>query len=208
MKNQIKLLTFALIVMTLAGCASIYYAPDADALARRDRHIAVVPPVVSIAASKKIDAASIQEQQRTESVNFQKEMYRWLLRRKMQNAINVEIQDVETTNARLNKSAAYLDGTLEPAQICELLEVDAILTSNYSLSKPMSEGGAIALGVLVGFWGNTNETVATLELHDQRTQKLFWSYHHKLSGSVGSSPAQLVDNLMRRASKKMPYAVK
>jgi hypothetical protein len=80
-----------------------------------------------------------------------------------------------------------------------------LLTSNYSLSKPMSDGGAIALGLLVGVWGSTNNTGVTLELHDKETKKLLWNYNHKVSGSIGSSPARLVDNLMRHASKRMPY---
>jgi hypothetical protein len=41
--------------------------------------------------------------------------------------------------------------------MCQILGVDGILTSNYSLSKPMSEGAAIALGVIAGVWGPTNE---------------------------------------------------
>ena len=205
MKNYLKVGFILAAFAVLSGCATIYYSKDAYTLARRDKNIAILPPVVSIATTKKVDGEALREQQKTESVNFQREMYNWFLRRKMQNTFDVEIQDVATTNARLNKSSEYLDGTLTPDQICSLLDVDAVVTSNFSLSKPMSEGGAIALGVLVGVWGNTNQTVATLELHDRQTKKLFWSYHHNISGSVGSTPAKLVDNLMRQASKKMPY---
>jgi len=42
-----------------------------------------MPPTVSIAAKKKVDAESIKEQQRTEYLNFQKEIFSWLLKRKM-----------------------------------------------------------------------------------------------------------------------------
>lgn len=70
----------------------------------------------------------------------------------------------------------------------------------------MSDGAAIALGLIGGVWGATNNTTVTLEIHDLETRKLLWNYNHKLSGSVGSSPATLVDNLMRNASNQMPYA--
>jgi len=33
---------------------------------------------------------------------------------------------------------------------------------------------------------------------------MIWNYDHKLSSSL-SSPARLVDELMRQASRKMPY---
>lgn len=200
-----QLSALLLVLFVFSGCAKIYYSPDARVRARAHKVIAIVPPKVSIAATKKIEAEAMKEQQRTESINFQKEMYSWMLRRKMQNKILVEIQDIETTNAKLAR-VGYDASPLSPAEMCELLGVDGIITSNFALSKPMSDGAAIALGLIGGVWGATNNTTVTLEIHDLETRKLLWNYNHKLSGSVGSSPATLVDNLMRNASNQMPYA--
>jgi len=204
--NKITTILLLTTVFMISSCAKIYYSPDAKVRASSHQTIAIAPPKVSIAAIKKVDAEAIKEQQKTESTNFQQEMYSWLLKRKMQNRIFVEIQDVETTNAKLRKAGYFDDNPMSPNEICEALGVDGVITSNYSLSKPMSEGGAVALGLLVGVSGSTNNTTVTLEIHDKETKKLLWNYNHKVSGSVGSSPAQLVDNLMRNASKKMPYS--
>jgi hypothetical protein len=68
----------------------------------------------------------------------------------------------------------------------------------------MSEGAAIAAALLVGFWGATNEATASLSIHDQSTNKMIWNFDHKLSSSLGT-PAKLVDDLMRQASREMPY---
>ena len=192
------------IFLGLTSCAKIYYSQDAHRLARNQKVFAIVPPKVSIAASKKVDAEAMIEQQKTESTNFQREMYSWLLKRKMQGKIVQEILELETTNAKLER-AGYPDTTLTTKELCQVLGVDGILTSNYALSKPMSEGGAVALGVLVGVWGATNEVRVSLSISDCSASKLIWNYDHKYSGSVGSSPAKLVDALMRHASKKMPY---
>jgi hypothetical protein len=69
----------------------------------------------------------------------------------------------------------------------------------------MSEGAAVALGILIGVWGSTNQVVISLSINDCSAAKLIFNYDHKFSGSVGSSPAYLVDALMKKASKKMPY---
>jgi hypothetical protein len=69
----------------------------------------------------------------------------------------------------------------------------------------MSEGAAIAIGLLSGVWGTTNEVRTSLSISDCMNKKLIWNYEHKLSGSVGSSPSRIVDQLMRQASLKMPY---
>ena len=152
MKKSIFLLVVA--AFMLQSCAKIFYTPDARSLAQNQRIIAIAPPKVSIAAKKNIDGAALIEQQKTESVNFQREMYSWMLKRKMQGTISVEIQDVETTIALLIKAGVNEGKILTPDETCRLLGVDGILTSNYSLTKPMSEGAAIAVGLLTGSTGN------------------------------------------------------
>ncbi len=205
MKKTFLLLVIALSIL-FQSCAKVFYTPDSRALAQSQKIIAIAPPKVSIAARKNVDGNAIIEQQKTESINFQREMYSWILKRKMQGSITVELQDVETTNAKLT-SAGFFDGkTYTPADLCYLLGVDGILTSNYSLTKPMSEGAAIAVGLLVGVWGATNEAAVTLSIHDLSTKKMIWNFDHTLSSSLGT-PAGLVDALMRQASRKMPYFI-
>jgi hypothetical protein len=202
MKKSILLLVVA--AFMLQSCAKIFYAPDARSLAQNQKIIAIAPPKVSIAARKNIDGAALIEQQKTESVNFQREMYGWMLKRKMQGTISVEIQDVETTIALLTKAGVNEGKILTPNDMCQILGVDGILTSNYSLSKPMSEGAAIAVGLVAGVWGPTNQATVSLSIHDSGTKKMIWNFDHKLSSSLGT-PARLVDDLMRQASRKMPY---
>lgn len=200
--RQISLI--GLVIVLFSSCAKIFYSPDAYTLAHSQKTIAIIPPTVSIAANKKIDAEAMKEQQKTESINFQKEMYSWMLKRKMQGKISQEIQEIETTNAKLKK-AGYPETPMTTAELCEVLGVDGIMTSNYGLSKPMSEGAAVAVALLVGVWGATNEVHVSLSISDCNNKKLIWNYDHKFSGSMGSSPSKLVDGLMRQASKKMPY---
>jgi hypothetical protein len=197
---------FFLIALTflIQSCAKVFYTPDARYLAGTQKIIAIIPPKVSIAARRKVDGAALIEQQKTESINFQREMYSWMLKRKMQGKILVDIQDVETTNAKLAAAGFGDTNSLTPSDLSKVLNVDGILTSNYSLSKPMSEGVAIAMAVIVGEWGPTNEAVASLSIHDSGSDKMIWNYDHKLSSSMGS-PVRLVDELMRQVSRKMPY---
>jgi hypothetical protein len=191
-------------VFLLQSCAKIFYSPDATPLARAQKVIAIAPPSVSITTRKNIDGSALIEQQKTESLNFQREMYSWMLRRKMQGTIFVEIQDVETTNAKLSNAGFKNGQLLTPIEMCKILGVDGIMTSNYSLSKPMSEGAAIAVALLFDVWGATNEAAVSLSIHDHSSNKMIWNYNHRLSSSLGS-PARLVDDLMRQASREMPY---
>ena len=90
-----SLLFLIAVTFLLQSCAKVFYTPDARTLASTQKIIAIVPPKVSIAVRKKVNAAALIEQQKTESINFQSEMYSWMLKRKMQGTIFVDIQDPE-----------------------------------------------------------------------------------------------------------------
>jgi hypothetical protein len=203
-KKIVQNLAFIALVFFTFSCARIYHSPDASALAKKQKTIAIIKPTVSIAAGRRVDAEALKEQQKTEAVNIQKEIYSWMLRRKDQGKLDQEIQEIESSNALLQK-AGYPETPLTNKELCNVLGVDGVIASNFSMSKPMSEGASIATGVLFGTWGTTNEVEASLSIHDCSAKKMIWNYNHKFSGSIGSSPARLVDGLMRQASRKMPY---
>jgi len=146
------------------------------------------------------------EQQKPESINFQREMYSWLLKRKMQGKILVEIQDVDVTNAKLSETGLTNIQAITPVEMCKILGVDGVMTSNYALSKPMSQGAAVAMYLFVGFAGATASTTVYLSVHDLKTNKMIFNFNHKVGSTFGSA-ASLVDELMRQASKKLPYVI-
>ncbi|MEC8968755.1 MAG: hypothetical protein VX756_06375 [Bacteroidota bacterium] len=165
--------------------------------------MAILPPSVSIAAKRKTEAEAIKEQQKTESSNFQKEMHAWLLKRQMKGQFSCEFQEPDYTNAKLKK-AGYPEEPLTTGEICELLNVDGLIKSNFGLSSPMSDAAAVASTLLLGF-GVTNEVRINYTISDCSSNKLIFSYDHKYQGGLGSSSSTLVDALMRRISKKMPH---
>jgi len=204
MKTIKQLTIIALVAILFSSCAKIFYSPDAYTLAHNQKIIAIIPPTVSIVAKMKFNTETVKAQQKTESINFQNEMYSWMLKRKTQGKIYQDIQEIGTTNAKLKK-AGYPENPLTTAELCEILGVDGIMTSNYGLSKPMSDGAAVVEAFLVDSRSSTNEVHASLSISDYSSNKLIWNYDYKTSGTLGSSPSKLVDDLMREASKKMPY---
>lgn len=206
MLNKTVLLTpLCACLIALACSPHVYKSPDAEKRAAAHDKVAVLPPKVTIAPVKKVSTEVLQKQAEAESMVFQQEMYNWLLRRKMQRDFTAEIQDVETTNAKLDEIGYFDNPRIAPETLCEKLGVDAVLSSDFALSRPMSEGAAIALGVVFGVWGPTAQTHASMDLFDHPSKHIIWSYNQDVSGSVGSSHAEMVDWLMGKASKKSPY---
>ncbi len=203
-----RILILALIGILSAGCSRVYYSPEAVQLSKTHESIAILPPSVSITTNKNIDPETLRQQERSESLNFQKEMVSWLLMRKGQYHVRFTIQDVTTTNALLNREEYITNNVMTSKEICERLGVDAVIHSNFNMNKPMSDGAAVVLGVFTGFWATTNELNISMDLFDRRTDQIIWNYHRTMSGSVLSSVTRMIDELMYDAFGRMPYIKK
>ena len=75
----------------------------------------------------------------------------------------------------------------------------------FETNKPMSEAASVALGLLVGFRGNTNEAILNLSIFDRKGGDLLVNYNKAVSGSMGSSTENLINVLMRKASRRIAY---
>ena len=204
-----KNLSLFLVLFLLTACSpTIYKSNDLAASKVTVRHVAILPYIVSIDSKrlpKGMTLETLKQSQEQTGFDMQNNSYTWFLRRSKD--YTVTFQDIDQTNAILKKNNIKTISDIsaeQKSEICKLLGVDAVISGKASMSKPMSEGAAVALGLLVGAWGSTNNTTITLAIHDN-SNNLLWKYDWQNSGSVGSSPEKITDALMRNASRKFPY---
>ena len=202
--KKILIIILSVSLIFIGGCATVYLSPDGQSLSNKHNIVAILPPSIVLKSTKGMSAETVKQQQDDEAIVFQQEVYSYMLQRKSKRQMVIDIQDVEETNVALKRNNLDVSN-MTTGELCELLEVDGILSSQFSLSKPMSGGAAVALLFLTGFGAATNEVTVSMSLKDCSQKSLIWKYDHKYSGGVLSSPASLVKTLMRDASKKMPY---
>jgi hypothetical protein len=198
---------FFLSAMLFSCGPTIYKAASFDNSKQTIKTLAILPFSVFIEGKrlpKGMTAETLKESQEKTGYDIQSNAYTWLLKR--ENEYSVTFQDVDRTNSLLKKSGISFDniGTYDKGELCKLLGVNGIISGKATMSKPMSDGAAIAMGVLIGAWGATNSTATSLTIHDT-SGALLWKYDYEVSGSLGSSSASLAKALMKNASKKFPY---
>jgi hypothetical protein len=202
-----KKIYFLFLVVILSSCAAVYRAPTFENEKHTHKIIAILPFKTSISAKrlpKGVTDEMLQRQAKEASYLLQNQVYTFFLRKTNE----IEFQDIAQTNALLKQAGIEyedLNGKSRE-EICKILNVDVVLSGTCVMSKPLSDGTAIALGLLVGFWGPTNEVSASLSIHN-RTGKLQWKYDHEMRGGVGSSSEWVGRYLMKNVSKKFPYRI-
>lgn len=197
----------------LVSCGpQIYKSTEFSSALTKHKTVAILPAEVTIQLrpnqAKGMTAEQMEDLRLKTAYEVQEKMQGWFLRRGEKFNYTVSFQDVIKTNAKLKEAGiSYADlSTTDRSKIAKVLGVDAVMQDRMSMEKPMSEGAAVAVGLLVGAWGNTNKVNTTINIHDGTSGNLLWKYDYTASGSVGSSTTRLVDALMKNATKKFPYS--
>ncbi len=203
------LLALTLLVgATVEAQTHLFEHPDFETIAKDHKTIAIIPFSAKVSLRpkqmKEITAEQLKEMEINEGSSIQTAMYSWFLKRKKRGKLLIDVQDPNKTNALLKKNEVDMEITT-PEELAKLLEVDAVITGQIETDKPMSDGASIALGLLVGFWGSTNSATVNMSVNNAEDGTLLWNYNKRVSGSLGSSNDQLINTLMRKASRRLAY---
>ncbi len=198
-------------LLIIYGCGpSIYLAQDFPQIKTSHKIVAILPFDVN-STDKKLPKGITQEmlaeQQKKNGYSFQSDVYTYFLKQFSKNRYTVEFQDVDKTNALLNKAGvSYEDMKLKgKEELCKVLGVDAVISGKAVMDHPMSEGAAVAVAILVGAYGSTNKVDITVTIHNNGDGKLLWKYDYTAEGSVGSSTQEISKVLMNNVSRNFPY---
>lgn len=203
-----------ILTFPVLGQTSLYTHPDFDAIAESHKIIGIVPFDATVKLRPKdmkdISTEQLERMELAEGEGIQSAMYAWFLRRDKQGKLHVKVQDPATTIAKLKQAGIEIADIPDhtPQELCQLLGVDALISGTLSTDKPMSEGASAALGVLLGVWGSTNSALVNMFVHNAADGEVLVNYHKRVQGSLGSNNDQLINVLMRKASRRIAYTKK
>lgn len=209
-----KLLSFIFLFSFLASSnaqTKLYVHPDADTYVTNTKTIAILPLKVQVKLRPKelkdFTPEQIVEMGKNEALDIQKAMYSWFLTRKKRGTLLVGVQNPTRTNALLKKAGIDIHNydDMLPSELGEILGVETIITGSYETDKPMSNGAAIGLAVLTGGMFATNAATMNMDFMSTTDDELVVNYLKKVKGSLGSNAEDLINVLMRKVSRRIPY---
>ena len=212
MKNSFKIvLLLSFLLLSIEGFSQdkqIFESPKMEEFIFSHKKVAILPFNATIGyrkLPKDFDASANKEAEFKLGYDMQSGMYTYLLRKTSD--YTVEVQDIERTNAILRKNN-LIDKLAETSteELAKVLEVDAVIKCSYAYQKTKSEGGAIALTLLVGFGTGSVATGAlTMQINDGKEGELVWRFYKQMAEDVMSSPATMMERMMKKVGRNFPY---
>ena len=189
----------------------LYVHPDWKTYASNTKTIAILPLKVQVKLRPKqlkdFTTEQIIQLQKDEAIDIQKAMHTWFLTRKKRGSFDANVITPARANALLKKAdidVHELDAYL-PSELGEILGVDCVVMGTFETSKPMSNAASIALGALFGAFGTTQTAVCNIDFYNTADDELVVNYFKKIRGSIGSDAQDMINVLMRKVTRRIPY---
>ena len=209
--KKISLLVVLFISIASFSQTKLYVHKNADEYVLNTKTIAILPLKVQVKLRPKelkdFTTEQIIQMNKDEAIDIQKGMHTWFLTRKKRGTLLVNVQNPTRTNALLKKNGIDIHNYDEylPSELGVILGVEAIITGNFETSKPMSNGAAIGLAVLTGGLFATSSATMNMDFTNTSDDELVVNYNKKIKGTLGSDAQDLINILMRKVSRRIPY---
>ena len=210
MKQSLIILSL-LFSTALISQTKLYVHKDADTYVANTKTIGILPLKVQVKLRPKelkdFTQEQILEMGKNELLDIQKGMYSWFLIRKKRGTLLVKVQNPARTNALLKKAGIDIHSYDEylPSELGKILGVETIITGSFETSKPMSNAAAAGLAVLTGGMFATSTATVNMDFMSTTDDEVVVNYLKKIKGSLGSDAQDLINILMRKVSRRIPY---
>ena len=190
----------------------LYENPKFDELVKNHEIIGIIPFKASITLRpkqmKEFTPEQLEKMEIAEGQSVQGAFYSWFMKREKQGKLQIKVQSPAVSNAALQKAGVNRENyeRFTPGELAKIMGVDAVILGTFETNKPMSEGAAIALGAFGGIYGSTNKAVINIFIYNAADNELLVNYHKGVSGSVGSSTEDLINIVLRKASRRISYS--
>ena len=185
----------------------IFESSRFDMLSEDHEVLAIVPFITQLELERSISSDELRELAKKEGYAVQDALETYFSRRKKRKKFNVDFQNVEETNALLLRNGITYDNidVQTVKELSEILGVDGIISGTLDLNVLLSKGVSTDFSLLDYFRGNANFGRIGIKISDGATGKLLWKYEKVITKKTGKNTDELIDKMMKAASRKFPY---
>jgi len=206
MKKIVSIFVFLAVTMVSAQ-KNIYENRKFDELTDEHEVLAIMPFIAYLELKEVVDRDELKVLAEREGYAVQNALETYFSKRKKRKKFNVDFQNINNTNAILAQNGIEYDNLdiHTTQELCKILDVDGIISGNLNLNILLSEGVPTNFNLLDYFSGDANYGRIGVKISDGETGKLLWKYENEISKKTGKNTTELIDKMMKAASRKFPY---
>ena len=205
--RTLTLLAFIFLFTTGYTQKNVYESNKFDELSANHQILAIIPFFTHLDLDEDFEGKELDNLEEKEGHAVQDALETFFGRGKKRKKFSVEFQNVKNTNAILSQNSITYDNidTYTIKQLCKILKVDGIISGNLDLNILLSKGIPAEFSFIDYILGDANYGRIGIKISDGNTGKLLWKYEKKINKKSGKNTDDLIDKMMKNATKKFPY---
>ncbi|MEM8506360.1 MAG: hypothetical protein AAF717_00970 [Bacteroidota bacterium] len=203
-------LLFLLVIVSVGVTTAqkdIYESSRFNELGMQHELLAIVPFITQLDLEQSVSEQELKELAEREGYAVQGALETYFSIRKRRKKFNVDFQNVKETNALLTKNGVTYKNIdiYTVKELSEMLGVDGIISGSLDLNVLLSKGVSTDFNLLDYLRGDANYGRIGIKISDGSSGKLLWKYEKEITRKSGKNTDELIDKMMKAASRKFPY---
>ncbi|PXX23044.1 hypothetical protein [Arenibacter sp. ARW7G5Y1] len=206
MKN-IAIIIFTLLSLGVSAQKNIYTSEKFDELSQDHNNLAIIPFLTNLELKDEISSKELKDLEQKEGYAVQDALETYFSKRKKKKKFSVEFQNIKNTNAILKQNGISYDNidVYSVKELAQILGVNGIISGTLDLNVLLSKGVPTEFSLLDYINGDSNYGRIGVKISDGITGKLLWKYEKQINKKSGKNTTDLIDLMMKLASRKFPY---
>ena len=206
MKNILVIIS-AFICLGASAQKNIYESERFDDLSQDHANLAIIPFLTNLELKDEISSEELKDLEEKEGYAVQDALETYFSQRKKKKKFSVDFQNTKNTNAILKQKGISYDNidVYSVKELAQILEVDGIISGTLDLNVLLSKGVPTEFSLLDYINGDANYGRIGVKISDGLTGKLLWKYEKQINKKSGKNTTDLIDLMMKLASRKFPY---
>ena len=206
MKN-IVIIIFTLLSVGATAQKNIYESDKFDELSREHQNLAIIPFLTHLELKDNIPDKELRGLEKKEGYAVQDALETYFSKRKKKKKFSVEFQNIKNTNAILQQNDITYENidVYSVKELCNILGVDGLISGTLDLNVLLSKGVPTEFSLLDYINGDANYGRIGVKISDGATGKLLWKYEKRINKKSGKNTNDLIELMMKLASRKFPY---
>ncbi len=202
------LLAIALLISLGAHAQKDIYESDKfDLLSKNHKLLAIIPFFTYLDLEESVARPELKKLEEKEGHAVQEALETYFGRGRKRKKFTVDFQNTDNTNAILAQNNITYENidTYTIRELSKYLGVDGIISGNLDLNILLSEGVPSEFSFMDYILGDANYGSIGIKISDGDTGKLLWKYEQEITKKSGRNTTDLIDKMMKKATRKFPY---
>lgn len=204
-----KLVFGFFLIVCLGGYAqkNIYLSEHFDDLSQNHKVLAIIPFFTHLNLEEQPASEELKKLEEKEGYAVQDALETYFGRGRKRKKFTVDFQNSKDTKALLAQHEITYSNIdrFTIKDLAAVLQVDGIISGNLDVSVLLSNGVPTEINFIDYLLGDSNYGRIGIKVSDGATGKLLWKYEQEISRKSGKNTDELIDKMMKKATRKFPY---